>query len=422
MFVGEFRKILGIYFCSSIKHYVKKNWMETFFKCKKVMDIWEQEHLSMIGRVLILNIKVIPKIFYLLQSIEPVKYWQDRLNLQFSKFIGGGSSSIPLSILEWGRDRGGLGLFSIVQKARSLRFKFLKDFLCRLNSKELTPINSILGYYLDIPIISRYRPNMAKTGQVCYGGAKKVIDRGNMRKSYFQCFLEDIAWYTKMEDMYIGVDTWSQKEFYKKLNEYEGNVIRRGNQDLLKIYELHLSSDNEHKLWNKVFLKSLCTKIQSFNFKLVHGALPTMDEIGGKSTRFKNKFCYYCKEMLNFNYVETDVHVLLECSIAKAVWFRINDRLRAAHLDTIMVNKQTIFYKIGMATPQAHLVSEVNWALWTNRCSNVYDETLNSHFVVLKKLFYHLKLLSKVDKVLLSIRAYHNRWLGLNQAIEALDI
>ena len=70
-----------------------------FFKNKKVMGIWEQENLSMIGRVLILNIKVIPKIFYLLQSIEPVKYWQDRLNLQFSKFIGGGSSSIPLSIL-----------------------------------------------------------------------------------------------------------------------------------------------------------------------------------------------------------------------------------------------------------------------------------------------------------------------------------
>ena len=68
----------------------------------------------------------------------------------------------------------------------------------------------------------------------------------------------------------------------------------------------------------------------------------------------------------------------------------------------------------------SHLISEVNWALWRNRCSNVYDDTLNSHVSVLKILFNRLKSISKVDKVILSIRAYNNRWLGLNQVIEAL--
>ena len=76
---------------------------------------------------------------------------------------------------------------------------------------------------------------------------------------------------------------------------------------------------------------------------------------------------------------------------------------------------------MGMGKPQTHLVSEVNWALWKNRCSNVYEESLNGQVGVLKFLYYRLRLISKVDRVLLSIRVYNNRWLGLNQAIHALD-
>ena len=98
-----------------------------------------------------------------------------------------------------------------------------------------------------------------------------------------------------------------------------------------------------------------------------------------------------------------------------------NQRLSQAHLDVIVVNEATIFYKQGIGKPQSHLISEVNWALWKNRCSNVYDDTLNSHVSVLKFLFHRLKVISKVDKVILSIRAYNNRWLGLNQVIAALD-
>ena len=124
--------------------------------------------------------------------------------------------------------------------------------------------------------------------------------------------------------------------------------------------------------------------------------------------------------MLNLNIIETDVHIFLECTISRAVWHCINQRLRQAHLDVIEVNESIILYKKEMGKPQSHLISEVNWALWRNRCSNVYDDTLNSHVSVLKILFNRLKSISKVDKVILSIRAYNNRWLGLNQVIEAL--
>ena len=125
---------------------------------------------------------------------------------------------------------------------------------------------------------------------------------------------------------------------------------------------------------------------------------------------------------MNKNIVETDVHILLECHIAKSVWFVINDRLKSAYLDVITINKHIIFYKIGVGKPQSHLISLVNWNLWKNRNSIVYDNTSTSHVSVLKKLFYDLKLTSDIDRVILSIKIYNKRWLGLNQAIEALDI
>ena len=76
---------------------------------------------------------------------------------------------------------------------------------------------------------------------------------------------------------------------------------------------------------------------------------------------------------------------------------------------------------MGTGKPQTHLISEANWALWKNRCSNVYEESLNGQVGVLKFLYYRLRLISKVDRFLLSIRVYYKRWLGLNQAIHALD-
>ena len=74
-------------------------------------------------------------------------------------------------------------------------------------------INNI---HLDISIICRYRPTLVRTGQLCYGGNRKLIDRQNMRKTYFQFFLEDVAWFTRMEGKYPGLDNFSPKDYINK--------------------------------------------------------------------------------------------------------------------------------------------------------------------------------------------------------------
>ena len=185
---------------------------------------------------------------------------------------------------------------------------------------------------------------------------------------------------------------------------------------------MNLNLEEEGKIWKNVFLSSLCPKIQALNLKIVHEALPTMEIIGGKNdSKYPNKFCAYCRFKFNSRLVENIEHILIDCSIARSVWHAVNDKLRLSFLQEISVEKKVICYKIGMAKPQSHLISEINWCLWNNRCSNVHDGTFNSHVAVLSQLSFRLNLLSKVDKVLLSVKKYNERWMGLNQAREAIQ-
>lgn len=262
---------------------------------------------------------------------------------------------------------------------------------------------------------------MEKSGQVCYGGTKKLFDRGNMRKIYFQFFLEDIAWYTNFESKYNNVKQWSPNEYYKASLFFYSQKIREKEKGILKMERLHLSEEGEEGIWKNVFLKSLCTKIQAFNFKLVHEGLPTLEVIGGKTIEYPDKFCRFCKHFLNINVKETILHIFLECRLATVIWHFINDRLKNAYLDVIELNEANIIYKIGMSKPKSYLISEINWALWKNRCKNVYEGEFISYVGVLKILLNRIETMSKVDKVILSIKVYNKRWMGLNQVIEALN-
>ena len=426
VFTGEFRKILGIFYCANVKAYVYKNWFEVFKKCQKEVELWQKEKLSLIGRVLVLNVKVLPKTFYIMQSLETMRFWSDRFQTLFKNFIWNHSSNrVPLTVLEWGRDRGGLGLISIEHKARSLRFNNVKSFINDRSEggiRDLTAINSILGYYLDIPVRSRHRHMITRTGQRLYDhiSSYKIIDRRNARKLFFQFILEDIEKITKIESAEEDVFFWSSNKLYKKLVGDSADFICTKNWGFIKATSLGFSDETLGKIWRNVFMRSLAPKVQSFNFKVVHGILPTMQVMAG-SQRFRTPWCMYCRHALGIFRVESDFHIFVECHIARVVWQCINDKLVAASLQAIEINRDTIFHKIGLNSGQVHFVSEVTYALWGARCKQVYEEVEQSHTAVLKKIRYILDLNSKIDAELFNARTYKNRWLGLNQAIEALE-
>ena len=74
VFEGEFAKVFGVYFSANIKSYIYKNWQVVYKKCTSAISKWQDVRLSLMGKVLVLNVKVIPKMFYMMQAIEPIKY------------------------------------------------------------------------------------------------------------------------------------------------------------------------------------------------------------------------------------------------------------------------------------------------------------------------------------------------------------
>ena len=253
MYCGESRKIFGIYYGANILHYVMENWRVVFKKCKDVINLWEGARLSLVGKVLILNVKVMPKMFYLLQAVEPVNFWNAKFKQMFREFIWGNYAKIPLSILEWGKGQGGLGLISIISKARSLRLDIVKDYLQRdvQSAEELSPINTILAYFLDVTMRCRFRQSFVMLDQqrsefgVCNY-------RGN-RKSVFQHILDDIALFTKLETEEKAGEECTGRMYYKILVEDFAGEIRRKNRNLLHIDVLGKNVDWEKGVWKHVF-------------------------------------------------------------------------------------------------------------------------------------------------------------------------
>lgn len=416
IYAGESRKIFGIYFGANILHYINENWKAVFKKCKDAVSLWEGERLSLIGKVLILNVKVMPKIFYLMQAVEPIQSWIAKFKTLFREFIWGNYSKIPLSVLEWPKDRGGLGLVSLVSKARSLRFDVLKCYLERdvQNSADLSPVNTILAYFLDIPVRCRYRHSFVLVDQQRsqLGGALNL--RGN-KKSFFQHFLDDVALFTKLEASDQANLECTGKMYYKVLTEDFAVEIRRKNRNLVHFDTLSKSEDWEQRVWKRVFHRGLDTKVQAFNYKLAHKALPTLEVMSLHSNRYHTGFCPFCREKFGVLEVENEEHIFVKCYIARAVWFNINYKLLNNGLDMVDDSAENLFYKADMSRVQGFFVSEVLWSLWINRCTNLYEGERNDHVVVLKILKERLLLNSKIDSNLLSIKIYRNRWLGVNQ-------
>ena len=243
------------------------------------------------------------------------------------------------------------------------------------------------------------------------------VNRNYKRRNFFQILLDDIALFTRLENVQKAGLTCTSAMYYKILVDDFADEMRRKNNNLLKIGTLGKSEEWEKKVWKRIFYQGLDTKIQAFNFKIVHGALPTLEVMSKYSLRFHNSWCPYCRFILGCCEVENEEHIFLTCHIAKAVWHVVNDKLKNNGMEVIKLTTQNIFYKADMRMPHAFFVSEVMWALWRNRCTNLYEDETNGKVVVLKYLKSRLILNSKIDKKLLAVKAYRNRWLGVNEVI-----
>ena len=414
------RRILGFLFSAVPVTYIDKNFYDVTLKCQAIMDTWNDSNLSLIGRVLVVNTLVISKLVYILQTMNITKRRLGFLNKRISNFIWSGMGSrSKLNILEWGKDRGGLGLIPVDLKARSLRFKTVKEYLGKSeDGRGDDPVTQILAYFMDITVRASVYQDLGHKRQLFQDpitGGNGILSVHRNREHVLKYFLDDVKKYKECELKYQNHDIsrWDNVFYLKKLvferTSNEQSVMRVGRNDEKTFFiRQYFTELIEKKIWANVFFKGLDTKVQAFNYKMVNNLLPLYSIIGGRG----EKYCRYCRKKTGINNLETMEHVFIKCMVATMVWDRINLKLRRRGMVNLDVGVETIIYKLGIRGAMVLLVCEVCWALWNNRNNNNNIEGINvGGAKVVQEMFRNrIEKLLRVDRTILDENKFKNRW------------
>ena len=421
------KKVLGFLFSAVPEVSIDKTWYAVTQKCQGIMDNWKDCNLSLVGRILVVNSLVIPKLVYILQTMNITKRRLGFLNKRISNFIFTGmGSKLKLNILEWGKERGGLGLVPVDLKGRALRFKTVKDYLGKSEGgREGDPVVQILAYFMDMTVrnsIYRDLPHLRQAFQDPVTGGNGILSVRNHQEHILKYYLEDVKKYKEFEVKYNNHDIskWENVFYLKKLiAERTGNeqsVMRTGRNDEKTFFmRQNLGESKEKKVCANIFFKGLDTKVQAFNYKMVNNLLPLYNIIGERG----EKYCRYCRKKSGLNNLETMEHVFIGCIVASMVWGRINLKLHRRGIVGIDLGVDTIIYKLGMPGELVLLVSEVNWALWKNRNNNnaVIGNNVGGAKVVREMFSKRIKKLLRVDRKILKANKFKERWGEMDKII-----
>ena len=299
-----------------------------------------------------------------------------------------------------------------------LRLKLIKDYLGKSeDGRDGGPVSQILAYFLDMtvrPTLYRDLPEMHRLqvfqDPVTVRGG--ILSRRENRDHVLRYFLEDVRVLKEFELKYQDISAWNSVFYIKKLIEQrtEGEIsIMKGGHidDKINFFKQYFLSSQEKGIFKNVHLKGLDTKIQAFNFKIVHNLLPLAGITGDY-----NSACTYCRKKNKINNWESREHLFIGCAVSSTVWGRINMKLHRLGMGGVELDRKTIIYKLGLDEQLSVLVSEVCWALWRNRNNNVrvIGNNLGGALVVREMYAKRIKKIMQVDRVVLTPVKYRNRW------------
>nr|GEZ82414.1 hypothetical protein [Tanacetum cinerariifolium] len=133
-------KYLGIVLTSMNCMLFQNNYVKVWNEIKKDLLRWERLKLSLLGRISVIKMNVLPKMMFLFQTIPviisdaPFKEWQKDI----SKFIWQGKKPrVKYKILQDAKERGGLGLPDLKVYHAACCFVWLKEWMYLQNRRLL---------------------------------------------------------------------------------------------------------------------------------------------------------------------------------------------------------------------------------------------------------------------------------------------
>uniref|UniRef100_A0A670HXE1 Reverse transcriptase domain-containing protein n=1 Tax=Podarcis muralis TaxID=64176 RepID=A0A670HXE1_PODMU len=144
-------KYLGVNLTSRNVNLFKDNYEKCWTEVKKDLEIWSRLRLSLLGRIAVIKMNVLPRMLFLFQTLQILdkmdcfKRWQKDI----SKFVWQGKKPrIKFKILTDAKDRGGFALPDLRLYYESAAFCWLKQWLLLENTDILD---------LEVHVITRRR-------------------------------------------------------------------------------------------------------------------------------------------------------------------------------------------------------------------------------------------------------------------------
>ena len=142
-------KILGVWFNNGTVNTEPDNWLPRLSKLEANLNLWKSRALSLVGKVLIINVLGASK-FWFLSKILPTPEWVvSRFNkLIFSFLWGSKIETIARKTLSIPLSQGGLGLIDFVSKSQALKLSLISTLIDNPDTKAFFLLKYFLGSQL----------------------------------------------------------------------------------------------------------------------------------------------------------------------------------------------------------------------------------------------------------------------------------
>jgi hypothetical protein len=244
-------------------------------------------------------------------------------------------------------NEGGLNMLCINSKLISIKFKFFVDFYKGHTSQE---------YHLGIQWLKFNIKDKLKNFNIIPTGDINCIP------DFYKMVIQSVSYVKKIDkdktlDFKLNTHL-NLKTIYKFLKQQQF-IKPKFEAQFLQF------SDRWNKIYRNIHLKTISTKIKSFNYRFMYLALPTADRFN-----LKQQQCFVCKSE-----VETIKHIYLNCSV-------INGML-AMMFDGEFVHKfknfDSLRFNIGLNGEEKTIFSKIKYTVWRIRDQFKYNHSLNSN-------------------------------------------
>ena len=419
-------KIRGINFFRDPQRTIASNWTKALKEVETAMLMQKYRILSLKGKVMILNSKILSKVWYL-STVFPIPD-KDKVNLEFSLFeflwdYKSGPEPIKRIVIHMPKEEGGLGLINLRTQGEALRLKYFFEIPRQIVTHKWV---YFARYWIGNRIVkfneewTHLRDNTTPSYNLLY--------RKNVPHHY-RILLEDA---NKSCKEILKLDDITTKGIYTIIRKNIPKPEITAETTWSNKHYLRRITLNWKKLWKHQYRSYCVGKPNDTLYKVMHNALPTKAKIKRNRSKTSNKTVPYdAKCCLCEKSDETLMHLFAQCKFSQEIWKSYKDVFKKL-LPTIPFVYEHVTLTINLLTVKDKNISKLILTLTTyilyeiwltrNKCmkENVKPNVDRSTRAINKNVNDILKAHYKYHKVRKSLHIFRTKF-TINNVLCTLD-